>query len=77
MVEKLYYYSLIFTDIIRPELEEEMRDFYLPITKNSMEKHKFYKSFKGKSRVLGINTSDIYNIDDIKFLGIMKFFDEY
>ena len=39
---KQYYYSLIFIDINRVEVEEEVRDFYLPITKNSMEKHQQY-----------------------------------
>ena len=38
--KKYYYYSLIFTDINRFRIEEEIRGFYLPITKNSMEKHK-------------------------------------
>ena len=44
---------------------------YLPVMRIASYK-------KIKSRILGINTSDIYekyNIDDIKFLGIMKFFD--
>ncbi|MBA7539020.1 hypothetical protein ES705_31298 [subsurface metagenome] len=40
--KKQYYYSLIFIDINRVEVEEEVRDFYLPITKNSMEKHQQY-----------------------------------
>ena len=40
--KKQYFYSLIFTDINRDEVEEELRDFYLPITKNSMEKHQQY-----------------------------------
>lgn len=40
--KKQYYYSLIFMDINRVEVEEEVRDFYLPITKNSMEKHQQY-----------------------------------
>ena len=45
---------------------------YLPVMRIASYK-------KIKSRILGINTSDIYekyNIDDIKFLGIMKFFDK-
>ncbi len=37
--KKQYYYSLIFIDVNRDEVEEEVRDFYLPITKNSMDKH--------------------------------------
>ncbi len=37
--EKHYYYSLVFKNIKKFEVEEEVRDFYLPITKNSMEKH--------------------------------------
>ncbi len=41
-IKKQYFYSLIFLDIIRVEVEEEVRDFYLPITKNSMEKHQQY-----------------------------------
>jgi len=36
--KKQYFYSLIFIDINRFEVEEEVRDFYLTITKNSMEK---------------------------------------
>jgi len=40
--KKQYFYSLIFIDINRVEVEEEVRDFYLPITKNSMEKHQQY-----------------------------------
>lgn len=61
---KQYFYSLIFININRDEVEEEVRDFYLPITKNSMEKHQqmfpslsdimepsvnFFKSNNGKS----------------------------
>ncbi len=45
---------------------------YLPVMRIASYK-------KIKSRILGINTSDIYekyNIDDIKFLGIMKFFNK-
>jgi len=34
-----YFYSLVFIDINRIDVEEEVRDFYMPITKNSMEKH--------------------------------------
>ncbi|HEC39780.1 hypothetical protein LCGC14_0525620 [marine sediment metagenome] len=44
---------------------------YLPVMRIASYK-------KIKSRILGINTSEIYekyNIDDIKFLGIMKFFE--
>jgi len=37
--KKQYYYSLIFIDINKVEVEEEAQDFYLPITKNSLEKH--------------------------------------
>jgi len=40
--KKQYYYSLIFVNINRDEMEEEVRDFYLPIMKNSMEKHQQY-----------------------------------
>ena len=40
--KKQYFYSLIFIDINRVEVEEEVRDFYLPIAKNSMEKHQQY-----------------------------------
>lgn len=40
--KKQYFYSLIFMDINRVDMEEEVRDFYLPITKNSMEKHQQY-----------------------------------
>ncbi len=40
--KKRYFYSLIFLDINRVEVEEDVRDFYLPITKNSMEKHQQY-----------------------------------
>jgi len=40
--KKRYFYSFIFLDINRIEVEEEVRDFYLPITKNSMEKHQQY-----------------------------------
>ena len=62
--KKQYYYSLIFIDIHRFEVEEEVRGFYLPITKNSIEKHQqffpslasvmepsvnFFKSYDGKS----------------------------
>ena len=39
---KQYFYSLVFIDINRIEVEEEVRDFYMPITKNSMEKHREY-----------------------------------
>ena len=45
---------------------------YLPVMRIASYK-------KIKSRILGINTSEIYeqyNIDDIKFLGIMKFFEK-
>ncbi|KKM83333.1 hypothetical protein LCGC14_1310510 [marine sediment metagenome] len=42
VIEKQYYYSLIFTKISRPDVEEEVRDFYLPLTKNSLEKHQQY-----------------------------------
>ncbi len=45
---------------------------YLPVMRIASYK-------KIKSRILGINTSEIYekyNINDIKFLGIMKFFDK-
>ena len=42
LFKKQYYYSLIFIDINRDEVEEEVRDFYLPVTKNSMEKHQQY-----------------------------------
>ena len=40
--KKQYFYSLIFIDIDRSEMEEEVRDFYFPITKNSIEKHQQY-----------------------------------
>jgi len=40
--KKQYFYSLIFIDINRDEVEEEVRNFYFPITKNSMEKHQQY-----------------------------------
>jgi len=40
--KKQYYFSLIFVNINRDEVEEEVRDFYLPITKNSMEKYQQY-----------------------------------
>jgi len=46
--KKQYFYSLIFRDINRDEVEEEVRDFYLPITKNSMEKHQQYFPFLEK-----------------------------
>ena len=39
-IRNRYYYSLIFIDITKLEVEEEVRDFYMPITKNSMEKHR-------------------------------------
>ncbi len=62
--KKQYFYSQIFLDINRVEVEEEVRDFYLPITKNSMEKHRqyfpslvnvmepevnFFKNYEGRS----------------------------
>jgi len=37
--KKQYFYSLIFVDINRDEMEEEVRDFYLPIAKNSIGKY--------------------------------------
>ncbi|GAG86335.1 unnamed protein product, partial [marine sediment metagenome] len=45
---------------------------YLPVMRIAS-----YKNVK--SRILGINTPEIYekyNIEDIKFLGMMKFFDK-
>ncbi len=48
--KKQYFYSLIFLDISRVEVEEEVRDFYLPITKNSMEKH--LQAFPSLSNVM-------------------------
>jgi len=63
-IRKRYFYSLVFTDINRIDVEEEVRDFYMPITKNSMGKHRqmfpslvdvmepsvnFFKSNDGKS----------------------------
>jgi hypothetical protein len=36
VVRSHYYHSLIFIIINRDEVEEEVRDFYLPITKNLM-----------------------------------------
>ncbi len=48
--ENQYFYSLIFIDINRVEVEEEVRDFYLPIMKNSMEKLQQY--FPSLDRVM-------------------------
>lgn len=43
-----YYFSLIFTSVNRLDMEEEIIDFYFPITKNSMQKHKqFYPTLGG------------------------------
>jgi len=40
---KKYFFSLIFTKVDRLAMEEEIIDFYFPITKNSMQKHQqFY-----------------------------------
>ncbi len=38
-IRKRYYYSLVFTDINRIDVEEEVRDVYMPLAKNSMGKH--------------------------------------
>ncbi|KKM81876.1 hypothetical protein LCGC14_1325350 [marine sediment metagenome] len=40
--KKQYFYSLIFMNINRLDMEEKVRDFFLSITKNSMEKHQQY-----------------------------------
>ena len=43
-----YYFSLIFTKVDRLDMEEEIIDFYFPITKNSMQKHQqFYPTLGG------------------------------
>ena len=43
-----YFFSLIFTKIDSLSMEEEIIDFYFPITKNSMQKHKqFYPTLGG------------------------------
>ena len=45
---KKYFFSLIFTKIDRLAMEEEILDFYFPITKNSMQKHQqFYPTLGG------------------------------
>ena len=45
---KKYFFSLIFTKVDRLDMEEEIVDFYFPITKNSMQKHQqFYPTLGG------------------------------
>jgi hypothetical protein len=39
-VKKTYHYTLIFRDIDRFEVEEDVRDVYFPITKKAMEQRK-------------------------------------
>jgi hypothetical protein len=39
-IKKVYHYTLIFTDIDPAEVEEEVRDFYLPVTRHAIEQRK-------------------------------------
>jgi len=47
-VKKFYHYTFIFTNIDRFQIEEELRDFYIPVTKKAMEQRKqFFPSLIG------------------------------